>query len=299
MDIDQVNRMTVDEFTAAYGATFEHAPWVAQAAAAKRPFASPDEMHRSMMNVVLTSSRNDQLQLLRGHPELAGKEALAGEMTPDSSSEQGRLGFDRLSKDELAELTKLNRLYREKFGFPCMICLRLHTTRETVIAEHKRRLNNDLETEFANCLDQVAQITARRLRERVRESSKARRALSTHILDSGNAGGAAGMEIELQRLVGGTYQTVANVTTDSVGRAEFLGAKQMQAGKYQMILQAGAYLAARGTPSPFIDEVPVVFEIEDPDRHYHVPVIVGRYAYSVYRGGIPALAPGPTTEEVR
>lgn len=291
--------MTAGEFVSAFGGIFEHAPWVAEAASPRRPFATVDDMHRSMMGVVLERDRSEQIGLLRGHPELAGKEALAGEMTPDSSSEQGRLGFDRLSRDELAEFTELNRKYWNKFGFPCMVCLRLHSTRETVIAEQKRRLNNDPETELANCLDQVGQITARRLRERVRESSKARRALSTHVLDSGNPGGAAGLEIELRRLVDGTYQTVAKVTTDGVGRAEFLNSQQLQTGKYQMILQAGAYLAGRGTPSTFVDEIPVLFEIDDPDRHYHVPVIIGPYAYSVYRGGIPALASGPTTEDVR
>ncbi|WP_082496595.1 2-oxo-4-hydroxy-4-carboxy-5-ureidoimidazoline decarboxylase [Aminobacter sp. DSM 101952] len=299
MDIDQVNRMSEDEFVQTFGGIFEHAAWVAQAAYVMRPFATVADMHHSMMSVVLGRDRNEQIGLLRGHPELAGKEALAGEMTPDSSSEQGRLELDRLSAPELADLTELNRKYWEKFGFPCMICLRLHTTRETVFAEHKRRLNNDPTVELANCLDQVGQITERRLRERVRESSKARRALSTHILDSGNPGGAVGLKVELQRFADGGLKTVASVTTDSVGRAELLDSSQIQVGQYQMVLQAGAYLARRGNPSTFLSEIPVLFEIDDPDRHYHIPVIIGRYAYSVYRGGIPAMASGPTTEDVR
>jgi hydroxyisourate hydrolase len=180
-----------------------------------------------------------------------------------------------------------------------MICLRLHTTRDTVFSEHRRRMENDLETELATCIDQVGQITWRRLRERVRESSKARRAISTHVLDSGNAGGARGLNIELLRQVDGQYVTIAWATTDEVGRAQLLGPDEIAAGRYQMILQAGTYLAARGTPSTFIDEIPILFEIDDPDRNYHIPLIVGRYAYSVYRGGIPALAAGPTREDIR
>ncbi|WP_406873739.1 2-oxo-4-hydroxy-4-carboxy-5-ureidoimidazoline decarboxylase [Aminobacter sp. P9b] len=299
MDIDQVNRMTLREFVDVFGGIFEHAPWVAERACLSRPFASVYEMHRKMMDVVRRCDESEKVGLLRGHPELGGREARAGEMTPDSSSEQSRLGLDRLSEAEFSEMTELNRLYDEKFGFPCMICLRLHVKRDTVVAEHRRRLLNDRQTEIENCIEQVGQITERRLRERVRESQRTRRAISTHVLDSGNAGGAQGMVIELQRFEGGGYTTVARVTTDEVGRAQLLDAEEMRPGRYQMILQAGAYLAEHGTPSTFIDVIPVLFEVDDPYQNYHIPLIVGRYAFSVYKGGIPALASGPTREDVR
>ena len=112
-----------------------------------------------MMNAVQEAARQQQLALVRAHPELAGGEAL----TVDSSSEQGRLGFNRLSKEELESMNALNRRYREKFGFPCIVALRLHANRASVMDEMARRLGNNAETELARALEQIGHITRGRL----------------------------------------------------------------------------------------------------------------------------------------
>lgn len=116
-----------------------------------------------MLQVVQEATPQEQLALVRAHPELAGAEAKEGSLTADSSSEQGRLGFNRLTEDELAGMAELNRRYREKFGFPCIVALRLHATRDSVIAEMARRLANDSETELRNALEQIGHITRGRL----------------------------------------------------------------------------------------------------------------------------------------
>ena len=162
-----LNALDLAEFVAAVGSVFEHSPWVAEYAHAKRPFRSVDDLHQAMMEIVRGASREAQIAFMRAHPDLAGREALSGTMTIDSSGEQGRLGFTALPRSELERITRLNEAYRQKFGFPCIIALRLHNARASVLAEHERRLGNDIETEIANCLAQVAFITRGRIEKLV------------------------------------------------------------------------------------------------------------------------------------
>jgi OHCU decarboxylase len=150
-------------FVARFSAVFEHSPWVAERAWARRPFATLDSLHKGLMSVVADASLEEKLALIRAHPELAGREAKEGALTADSSSEQGRLGFTALARDEFLKMQDLNRAYREKFGFPCIVALRLHASRESVIAEMQRRLGNNAPTELHNALEQIGHITRGRL----------------------------------------------------------------------------------------------------------------------------------------
>jgi OHCU decarboxylase len=150
-------------FVARFGGVFEHSPWVAERAWEARPFASADALHGEMMRVVSKASAAERLALVRAHPELAGREAKAGELTAESFGEQGRLGFTSLQKEEFLRIAEANRRYREKFGFPCVVALRLHATRSSVVAEMERRLGNNAETELAAALEQIGHITRGRL----------------------------------------------------------------------------------------------------------------------------------------
>ena len=163
MTLAELNRLTRPQFEAALGAIFEHSPWVASDAYAARPFSSIESLHAAMTHAVLQASPERQLALIRAHPELAGAEAKEGTLTAHSSGEQARLGLTALSKTEFARITELNRRYREKFGFPCIIALRLHATRESVLAEMERRLANDRDTEMRNALAQIGHIARGRL----------------------------------------------------------------------------------------------------------------------------------------
>ena len=151
--------MDLAAWLARFGAVFEHSPWVAEGAWRERPYASAEELHRAMMRVVQSASVEKKLALVRAHPELAGGESL----TVDSTSEQGRLGFNRLSKAERETMNRLNQAYREKFGFPCIVALRLHANRDSVMREMERRLGNNADTELANALEQIGRITRGRL----------------------------------------------------------------------------------------------------------------------------------------
>ena len=163
MTLAEVNALPRAEFMAQFGGVFEHSPWVAERAWGKRPFASVDALHGAMMQAVAQAKREEQLALIRAHPELAGAEAKDGTLTVDSSSEQSRLGFTRLSRDEFLRMTDLNRRYREKFGFPCIVALRLHATRESVVEEMGRRVLNDGKTELKNALGEIGHIARGRL----------------------------------------------------------------------------------------------------------------------------------------
>jgi chitin deacetylase len=116
-----------------------------------------------MMSTVRAASRAKQLALVRAHPELAGAEAYAGSLTAASSGEQARLGFTSLSRLELDEMAELNRRYREKHGFPCIVALRLHGTRASVMEEIQQRLGNTTQAELQTALEQIGHITRARL----------------------------------------------------------------------------------------------------------------------------------------
>ncbi len=161
--LELINAADRSEFVALLGGVFENTSWIADAVLASRPFRSIEELHRAMMSCVHDGPQSRQLALIRAHPELAGREAAEGVLTSDSTSEQDRLGFLALTRSEHEEIFELNRRYRDKFGFPCIVALRQHETRESVMAEMTRRIGNDAETEIANALQQIGHITRGRL----------------------------------------------------------------------------------------------------------------------------------------
>ena len=161
--LDTVNAADRSGFVALLGGVFEHSPWAAEQVWKERPFGSLDALHVAMMRAVQGAMREAQLALVRAHPELAGREAVSATLTEDSQSEQERLGFTALDGDEFARMAGLNRAYRGKFGFPCIVALRLHATRATVLADMERRLANDADTELSNALGQISHITRGRL----------------------------------------------------------------------------------------------------------------------------------------
>jgi 2-oxo-4-hydroxy-4-carboxy-5-ureidoimidazoline decarboxylase len=162
LDMNAINGMDRTAFVQKFGGIFEKSPWVAEKAWEKRPFASLDDLHASMVNVVKHSPVPSQLALLQSHPDLAGKEAQAGAMTASSVSEQASAGLNALSKAEMTQITELNAAYKQKFGFPFIIAVRMHT-KEGIFFEFNRRLQNETQSEFANDLQNVYAITRLRL----------------------------------------------------------------------------------------------------------------------------------------
>lgn len=160
--ITEINAMRPAEFVAALGGVFEHSAWIAERTFAKRPFADTAALHAAMVQVVRNASREEQLGLLRAHPELAGREAQAGTLTADSNAEQRSAGLNALTRAEIERIGDLNRAHRMRFGFPFIIAVRRHS-KDEILAEFERRLGNDPETERLECLEQVYAITRLRL----------------------------------------------------------------------------------------------------------------------------------------
>ena len=162
VDMTAINAMDRAAFVQKFGGIFENSPWVAEKAWDRRPFASLDDMHAAMVAAAKYAPAAMQLALLQSHPDLAGKEAEAGTMTASSVAEQASAGLNALSHDEMARISDLNAAYRKKFGFPFIIAVRMHT-KEGILFEFNRRLQNDTQTEFANDLQNVYIITRLRL----------------------------------------------------------------------------------------------------------------------------------------
>jgi OHCU decarboxylase len=153
---------------------YEHSPWIAARAAGARPFASVAALKLALQQAVAGASEDEQLSLLRAHPELAGKAAIAGELTAESTSEQAASGLNLCSPDEYATLQRLNGQYNDKFGFPFILAVKGPTgrglTRREIIATFERRLANQRADEMAECLRQVHRIAEIRLNDLLKVS---------------------------------------------------------------------------------------------------------------------------------
>ena len=162
MTLWELNRLSAGAFVTALGHVFEHSPWVAERASKKRPFKSVDELHETMISAVWSAPQPSQMALLRAHPELAGKAAMRGELTTESTLEQSGAGLSHCSPEELARLTALNAAYNRKFGFPFILAVKGYD-RAGILREFERRVERDPSIEFEEALKQVARITRFRL----------------------------------------------------------------------------------------------------------------------------------------
>jgi urate oxidase/2-oxo-4-hydroxy-4-carboxy-5-ureidoimidazoline decarboxylase len=159
--IEELGRLDRDEFVAKVGFAFESSPWVAEAAWEERPFASLDELHAAMVRAVGRAPAQRQLELIRAHPELAGTD----DLTPESAAEQASAGLDRTDGEERERLQLATASYRERFGFPFVVCVREHTP-DGIVANAEERLGRSQEEERETALGEIAKIAALRLEDR-------------------------------------------------------------------------------------------------------------------------------------
>ena len=164
MRLGDVNAMDDQAFLGAFGGLFEHSPWVAEGAWRRRPFASVADLQGAFEAALREAPADRKLALLRAHPELAGREATDGELTADSAREQGSAGLDRLTREELRALRELNAGYRERFGFPFIVCVREHT-KDSILASGAARLDQPPARERDVALGEVVKIARLRLQD--------------------------------------------------------------------------------------------------------------------------------------
>ena len=161
----QPSRMDREAFLVTFGGTYEHSPWIAEEVFADGLTHDHDTiagLHGALRDVVDDADREKQLALLRAHPDLAGKLAVAGELTAESSAEQASAQLDQCTKAEFNEFRSLNDRYKRSFGFPFILAVR-GRNRQEILRYFRRRVNNDPETEFAEALKQVHRIALLRI----------------------------------------------------------------------------------------------------------------------------------------
>lgn len=144
-------------------ALFEHSPWVEERADA-RP--SSGDRHADLMAIVHDATTDEQLALIRAHPELVGKAAIDGTLTKASAAEQASAGLDRMTPAEYERFHALNAAYRERFDFPFIICVRL-TDKAGILVAMETRLANSREQEISTAIEQIGEIVRLRLEEAV------------------------------------------------------------------------------------------------------------------------------------
>jgi len=164
MPLAQLNSLSRDEFVRIVGPVFEHSPWITEATWSKRPFASFEELHRALCKTVADADEEKQLALIDSHPDLVGRLALAGKLTRESTNEQASAGLDKLTAEEIELFQQNNAAYKEKFGFPFVICARLNK-KEAILKGFKVRLQNSRAQEIKTALEESGKIAYLRLQD--------------------------------------------------------------------------------------------------------------------------------------
>jgi 2-oxo-4-hydroxy-4-carboxy-5-ureidoimidazoline decarboxylase len=280
-----------NEIIAFLGGIYEHSSWVAQDLVKVDTSAirTVTGLANAMKSIVDGSSQDRKMELLRAHPDLCEKVGKLEELTKESREEQSRAGLQSLTEDEVTLFNKYNTEYREKFGFPFILAVR-NASKNTVLSALEGRVGNPNEVEFVGALQQVHKIAWMRLLSSL-NTDDAQGFLTCHVLDTANGCPAAKMRIHLHRLSPPEGAgLIGEYITNDDGRLEggpALKGKDFQVGTYEWTFYVADYFASRGTPfpgTPFLDEVPLRFGIDNPDDHYHVPLLVSPWSFSTYRG---------------
>jgi 2-oxo-4-hydroxy-4-carboxy-5-ureidoimidazoline decarboxylase len=162
LTIAELNRLNRGAFVGIVGPVFEHSPWIADRAWGNRPFSTLQSLHRSLCSAVEEASEEEQLGLIRAHPDLVGAAARAGKLTSASRGEQASAGLGELSSDEIDLFERYNQAYRERFGFPFVICAR-ENKKEAILKAFPIRTAHSREEEIATALKEIEKIAWLRL----------------------------------------------------------------------------------------------------------------------------------------
>ncbi|KAJ8611849.1 hypothetical protein CTAYLR_005790 [Chrysophaeum taylorii] len=265
-----------EAFVGALGGIYESSPWVAERAYGTGAVESVTTLAATMRRVVDAATDGEKLALLNAHPDLATKAA-----TAESRAEQRSAGLDALTPAEMARFEFLNDSYKSRFGFPFVLAVR-NATKRAILGAFERRVNSDPDLEKAECLAQVHKIAWMRLLSTVAPAPTG--LLTCHVLDAANGTPAAGMAVTLITPDGATLDFVTN-DDGRLGRA--LEGADFEWGRYEWRFHVGEYFTARGgvlPATPFLDVVPIVFGVDNPEAHYHVPLLCSPWTFSTYRG---------------
>lgn len=285
-----------DEIIAFLGGIYEHSSWIAEEFYSKyidgndqdHGIKNVRDIFQAMNSIMQNSSDEKKLELLCAHPDLCAKIDQLKTLTKSSQEEQSNAGLGSMTDEERNKFSNMNNLYRKKFGFPFILAAR-NATKFTVLSAIEGRLNLVKHTEFSGALYQVSKIAWMRLLAAF-DLQGCKGFLTCHVLDTGNGCPAAGMRVKLTRLSPvDKAGFVKEFITNSDGRLDGPALKDDEfiVGIYEWTFYAGDYFARSNTKisgMPFLDVIPLRFGIDDPEEHYHVPLLVSPWSYSTYRG---------------
>ncbi|MBR0560437.1 2-oxo-4-hydroxy-4-carboxy-5-ureidoimidazoline decarboxylase [Neokomagataea anthophila] len=164
--LDAINQLSHSAFVECFGRVYEHSPWVADQACMHRPFSSFEAMKKVFSDVVKNAGFHEQMGLVRAHPELGHRAGIDPELSPESTSEQGQVGLDRLTPQEYAQFKCLNEAYADKFQMPFIICVR-QANKKIILDAMAKRLMSTPEAELITALEQIDRIADLRLQDKV------------------------------------------------------------------------------------------------------------------------------------
>ncbi|ASI68771.1 OHCU decarboxylase [Diaphorobacter nitroreducens] len=168
--LEQLNAASPTEALQMLDGLYEHSPWIAEAALQLRPFRSLAQLKYAMVQVLNGAGMERQLELIRAHPELAGKAMVAQALTAESTNEQSQAGLTHCTPEEFARIQQLNADYNARFGFPFILAVRgprgTGLARQEIIATFARRLSNHPDFERAEALRNIHRIAEIRLNDK-------------------------------------------------------------------------------------------------------------------------------------
>ena len=155
--------MSASSFVAKFGGIYEHSSWVAERAEPHlEESLAVDDVARVMADCVDNASTERRLELIRAHPDLAGKAQVAGDLTAESTTEQASAGLEQCTQDEYEQFQSLNDCYKQKFGFPFVMAVR-NSSRQQILQMFERRLQSEYDDEFEAALVEIHKIARLRL----------------------------------------------------------------------------------------------------------------------------------------
>lgn len=278
------------------GGIYEHSSWIAEKfyedfieREGEHKIGNVRELFLAMSSIADSATREQKLALLCNHPDLCAKIENLKNLTKASQDEQSSAGLHTMTDEERERFATMNAAYREKFEFPFILAVK-HVTKNTVLSAIEGRLTQTKEVEFDGALYQVNKIAWMRLLSAFHITGQ-KGFLTCHVLDTCHGCPAANMRIQLRRLTPVENSgLIKEFVTNSDGRLEggpALKSDEFIVGTYEWLFFAGEYFARKNTKVTgvlFLDEIPLRFGIDDPEEHYHVPLLVSPWSYSTYRG---------------
>ena len=291
--------LPTDQLIQQLSGIYEHSAWIPE-----ETFSSSDKvksiqslnaLFQALKDTVEKADDAAKLKLLCEHPDLCARAGVKEMemLTEESRVEQGRAGLSQLTSEEYDWFIQVCQEYREKFGFPFILAVR-NATKHTVLAAIRVRVKNSAEVEFAAGLAQVHKIAWMRLVAMIDLPEENRGFLTCHVLDTASGTPASGMRIELFKISSTDDEKkefIAQFCTNADGRIDggpALKGAAFEVGVYEWIFYVHDYFSTKSSlhtcGNPFLNKVPIRFGIDDPEAHYHVPLLVSPFGFSTYRG---------------